>query len=456
MARAIAASEASEQAPESTEPKPPQHPVVSALPKDIDLAIEPRLPLTPAIENALPTPQIFGPDTFGGPGSARFDGLDDFVYSGGVVSPGFNYQDLLTWNNDFSMDMELYRSLTSLPTENMPPVFSDQGDISSSSDISSGSTQRGPSISHTRSCSVSSAGDLDISPSKRPKLSCCAVAPEFEEILAAELAWPLARCNPPTFSDSCPRTAVVHLESLEQNSRHEHAWDSLDLESDCALCASDTIKVNPISPGTRDTLHAITQGFLIRALKTHRGGLANKYQNGEYPNPANPTFLLLPPTNVLEYFLRSYARSLSTYYCLAPKGRIDPNELIHGNQGSTLLILLMIAKGATKSASIEARCLSAGLTETCRISLFDIIERDIELCADPILLRCALLFTMLGAWSGDKWHMDIVMGQRGMYLAMLKHAGMLEPQDMIVPTLGGSSDVEVQWHAWLRAETRRR
>lgn len=405
------------------------------------------------------SPQIFSSETFGEPSSAKFDGFDDFVqYNDGVTSPVMNYQEFLTWN-DFSMDVDLYSNLTSLPSENVNPIYSDHGDVSSGSDISSGSTRNRPSIPHSRSCSTSSVGDLDMrdmSEPKRAKLSCCAVAPEFEEILAAELAWPLARCNPPTFSNSCPRTAVVHLESLERNSKHEHAWNSLNLELDQVPSSSDMAKVEPISLGTRDTLHAITHGFLHRALKTHRGGFANKCHNNGFTSPGNFSFLLLPPTNILEYFLKSYARSLSTYYSLAAGGMIDPNELVHHSQASTLLALLMIAQGATTSGSTEARCLSAGLTETCRISLFDIIEKDIELCADPVVLRCALLFTMLGAWSGDKWHMDIVMGQRGMYMAMLKHAGMLEQQDIAGPTFRGSSEPEDQWRAWVRAETRSR
>lgn len=378
-------------------------------------------------------------------------------YNDGSGSPALNYQELLTWN-DFPIDMELYEDQP-LPTEGLHPVYSEEAATSNSSVASFISTDPRPSTSHTRRCSRSSSGELDfgdISPAKRQKFSCCAVAPEFEEVLVAELAWPLARCNPPTFSGSCPRTAVLHLESLEQNSKHEHGWDSLDLSDNQTLQSAESVGVEPISLGTRDTLHAITQGFLHRALKTHRGGFATKGQSMGYGSPGNFSFLLLPPTKVLEYFLRSYARSFSTYYSLAAGGKIDPNELVHGNQASSLLVLLMIAQGATVDGSTEAKCLSAGLTETCRISLFDIIERDIELCANPIVLRCALLFTMLGAWSGDKWHMDIVMGQRGMYLAMLKHAGMLEASDIAFPTLQGNLDAEQQWRSWVQAETRSR
>lgn len=452
IARAIAASEAFNLAEDSSTDQPPKQASLmpASPPKQIENTIDPLL--------QSPKHQTFAIDDFGDPRSARFDGFDDFMqYNGGLGSPGLNYQELLTWN-DFPVDMELYGD-QSLPAEGVHPVYSEGAATSSASVVSSVSTNPRPSVSHTRRCSQSSSDEVAFGgdfPSKRQKLSSCAVAPEFEEVLAAELAWPLARCNPPTFSGSCPRTGVVHLESLEQNSKHDHGWGSLDLSADLTLQGADSVTVEPISLGTRDTLHAITQGFLHRALKTHRGGFATKGQSVGYGSPANFSFLLLPPTKVLEYFLRSYTRSLSAYYSLAARGKIDPNELVHGNQASSLLVLLMIAQGATLDGSTEARCLSAGLTETCRISLFDIIERDIELCANPVVLRCALLFTMLGAWSGDKWHMDIVMGQRGMYLAMLKHAGMLEVSDAATLSLRAGTDVDRQWRTWVEAETRNR
>ena len=116
--------------------------------------------------------------------------------------------------------------------------------------------------------------------------------------------------------------------------------------------------------------------------------------------------------------MHSYVHSLPVYYPLVVSGVVDPNEMLHNNQASTLLVLLMIAQGAAALPTSEARYLSAGLTETCRISLFDIIEKNVELSADPTALRCALLFTLLGAWGGDKWQMDIAMGQRGMYLSV--------------------------------------
>jgi len=200
---------------------------------------------------------------------------------------------------------------------------------------------------------------------------------------------------------------------------------------------------------------AITQSFLHKALEIHRGGI-NGYPKAGYASPGDFNFIVLPPSKILQYFLRSYVRSLSVYYPLVVAGCVDPNEMLQNNQASTLLVLLMIAQGAAAMPMAEARYLSAGLTETCRISLFDIVEKDVELSADPIALRCALLFIVLGAWSGDKWLMDIAMGQRGMYISMLKHAGMMEPKPSMIPTLSNSIPTELQWRSWLERESQNR
>ncbi|KAL2148365.1 hypothetical protein VTH82DRAFT_2285 [Thermothelomyces myriococcoides] len=105
----------------------------------------------------------------------------------------------------------------------------------------------------------------------------------------------------------------------------------------------------------------------------------------------------------------------------------------------------------------EASYLSAGLMETCRISLFDTVEKDVGLSADPTILQCALLFLALGAWSGDKWLMDIAMGQRGMYMSMLKHAGMLELRASYNQTFDNDTmNSGVRWRVWVERETRHR
>ncbi|KAL2132811.1 hypothetical protein VTI74DRAFT_3361 [Chaetomium olivicolor] len=280
---------------------------------------------------------------------------------------------------------------------------------------------------------------------------------EFEVVKVAEGFWNLARCNPAPTSGSCPRTAIVHLECLEQKSKQEGIWTQLEeeMEQD-EWDTSNLAYVVPLTPRTRDKMLAITQSFLHKALEVHRGGV-NCYNRGGYLTPPGDcNFIVLPPAKVLEYFLRSYVRSLSVYYPLVTAGCVDPNEMLQNNQASTLLVLLMIAQGAAAMPRAEAQCLSTGLTETCRISLFDIVEKDVELSADPTTLRCALLFIVLGVWSGDKWLMDIAVGQRGMYMSMLKNAGMLEPQASTVPVFDDSTNTELRWRTWVHCETRNR
>ena len=349
-------------------------------------------------------------------------GFDDFMHMGNDFTvQEATYQDLMGWP-DFQMDLDPYPSAVPLARPDVSmPVFPDLSNVSPPSELVTASSSSSRGSIHTPGTSMVSGGEFDHT-LKPLEFAMAAPTdnsiPEFEVVIVAEGAWNLARCNPPSFSGNCPRTAIVHLECLEQKSKQEGTWSSLEKYLEEAdWDASDLTSVVPLSPRTRDKMLAITQSFLHKALEIHRGGL-NGYAKNGYSSPGDFNFIVLPPSKILEYFLRSYVRSLSVYYPLVTAGCVDPNEMLQNNQASTLLVLLMIAQGAAAMPMAEARYLSAGLTETCRISLFDIVEKDVELSADPIALRCALLFIVLGAWSGDKWLMDIAMGQRGMYMSV--------------------------------------
>ncbi|KAH7394731.1 hypothetical protein BKA66DRAFT_606397 [Pyrenochaeta sp. MPI-SDFR-AT-0127] len=94
--------------------------------------------------------------------------------------------------------------------------------------------------------------------------------------------------------------------------------------------------------------------------------------------------LLLPPARVIEY------------YPTSSRGVPDPNDLMqnYNDKTSSLLILMMIAQGAMTIPSIKARWLIGWFTEAYRISLFDMIEKNIIMAGDLIVLRAALLFTI--------------------------------------------------------------
>lgn len=374
--------------------------------------------IDPRMADGLPRLQ-HSPEHFSSPGS-RMEGMEEILPLGGeFVAPDVGYQDLLMWP-DYPLELDMYANQMPLVNTPLPTSFTDLSEMSSGSEPMTSSSSRG-SI-HTSSTSILSSGEYEsmLKPTDPPATTTMmeGMMPEFDVVIAAESSWPLARCNPPIFSGACPRTAIVHLECLEQKSKEDGTWTSLEkyLEQ-VDWDAADLASVIPMTPGTRDKMLAITQSFLHKALDIHRGGL-NGFPKSGFPSPGNFNFLVLPPNEMLEYFLRSYVRSLSSYFNLLIGGCVDPNEMLLNNQASTLLVLLMIAQGASAVPMAEARYLAAGLTETCRISLFDVIEKNVEFSADPVALRCALLFTILGAWSGDKWLMDIAMGQRGMYLAV--------------------------------------
>ena len=283
-----------------------------------------------------------------------------------------------------------------------------------------------------------------------------ASAPEQSE------AWSIFRCTPSSaLSMVCPKTARMNLELLEGTLRNHEIWSSWSPRPDEAdFAGQDLLTVMQLHESSRDKLLAITQSFLHRALDVHRG-------HNPYTPPSSAhspgghcgsNIVLLPPTRVLELFLRNYCNAFESYYPLTARSILDANELLHcyNDKASSLLVLMMIALGASNAASKEARLLTNGLTEACRISLFDLIERNVVLSGDPIVLHAALLFTISAAWSGDKMQMDIAAGQLNMYLSMLRHTGMLDHRPGQSSHAGQGYNADRLWTDWVQQETRSR
>ncbi|KAL9083709.1 MAG: hypothetical protein Q9159_005609 [Coniocarpon cinnabarinum] len=279
-----------------------------------------------------------------------------------------------------------------------------------------------------------------------------------EAIVLGQDCWSAYRCTTSIPHASCPKTARINLERLIESLKNHESWvdwrSSWD-DSDFAL--GDHLDVLPLQEMSRDKLLAITQTFLHKALEIHadeQGALSS----GSLTNNSS-SFVLLPPARALEFLLKSYANGFERFYPLTPRGALDPNTLmLRGckDKAASLLLLLMIAQGALITPSMDGRELTGGLTEACRISLFDVIEKNIKMSGDPVVLHAALLFTAQAGWSGDKWQMDIAMGQRGMYFAMLRHSGYLEAQPPQPVTLSQRSNVDLLWQEWMDQESRSR
>lgn len=388
-------------------PHPHQSPIdFNSFAPSLEIGLQPNVPT--ALRRHTSSGTMGFP--LGTPDSSQLLGLGDI---------GPNYQDISQGYPSFLPAEELFdfMGLDAQKPASMNPYDASEGSPS----LGFLSTPS-PVTPNTRGTSIS--GDFDMQQMHKPmeheslELRFDAAASqspilEFEDVVKAEESWPLARCTRPLYSGKCPRTALTHLTFFERSSKAHNTWEPLEtyVREHVNWKDEDLTAVVPLKGYTRDSMLAITQKFLQKALEIHGSSGAKDGYSG---------FVVLPPSDIIHYFLRSYVRTLSVYYPLLVSGCVDPNDMLADCRPSTLLLLLMIAQGAAAMPVAEARYLSTGLTETCRISLFDIIEKNVELSADPVALRCALLFTLLGSWSGDKWLMDIAMGQRGMYMSVSK------------------------------------
>ena len=426
----------------------------------------------PSNGSTPPAHQDHSPVTPGNPfvHSTPLSGFDDFAGGHKAGSEESSPQFMLDWTQ---MQMPMGFDPMARPDMNMAPEMFDVNGMplyspgDSMLNIMPDLANAGPMITPIETPNVERAfSDLEIGSSAAmfyPNARHMSVAsvhsnsvPDLGAIIAAQDGWNVFRCTPTIPSSSCPTTAKLNLERLEQTLQNHEGWSTWTPswnESDFA--GAETLQVMQLHESTRDKLLAITQSFVHKALETHRGG--GSPGHSRTPSHAGGSnFVLLPPARVLEYFLRSYANSFERYYSLTSRGTLDANELMHcyNDKASSLLILMMIAQGAMNIPSSEARWLTGGLTEACRISLFDLVEHNINMSGDPIVLHAALLFTEQAAWSGDKWQMDIAMGQRGMYSYMLRHSGVLEAA--LPAKVDPRMNADTLWTEWISHESRSR
>jgi hypothetical protein len=281
---------------------------------------------------------------------------------------------------------------------------------------------------------------------------------DIPSVVKAQDGWNCFRSGPILSSDRCPKTGKAHLEQLEKSLKDHERWSSWEPTLQDINPTHDHLEIVTLDDCSRDRLMAITQNFLHKALETH--------QNSPFSSPLEPftllpmssNFILLPKAPVLNFFLQAYVDTFERFFPMTSKGSLNLNYLLMNNQGSdrssSLLTLLMIAAGALYIPSMEARWLNGGLVETCRISLFDTVDTNISMASDHTLLHSALLFVAIAAWSGDKWHMNIAIGQKGMYTAMLRHSGALETRPTQMNFCHDSP--QDAWAEWVRYESRSR
>ena len=236
---------------------------------------------------------------------------------------------------------------------------------------------------------------------------------DIHAVILAQAGWNCFRSAPVIKPIQCPRTARLHLEKLERTLKNPDTWSSWRPAFEEHDESKDNVKVIAPQESARDKLLAITQTFLHKALDIHKDGSLGTPPGGATPCSTDSAFVLLPPSRVLQVFLRAFATSFDLFFPLTSRGVLDVNEKLSdqniNDKAASLLTLLMVAQGAANLPTLEARWLTGGLTEACRISLFDLVEKNIGMASNQTVLYSALLFLASAAWSGDKWHMDIAM-----------------------------------------------
>jgi hypothetical protein len=237
---------------------------------------------------------------------------------------------------------------------------------------------------------------------------------DHEAVLVSRKHWSSFNCIPPEVNAKCPRTAGIYLEGLLQAlSNHDLQFVSPDRANADITTAESSVEVVAISNHTRDKLLVCTQALLQKALQSHRNQPSMRAQDSvssfHHLRGANDAFIVLPASSMLDSYIRTYACRFEQNYPLIPAGELEINTIMQLSdpRAPALLLLLMIALGSKNHSDPHVQYLASGLTEVCRIGVFDACERSVDTQWDMCSLRSGLLFTLLAAWSGDKWHMDV-------------------------------------------------
>ena len=248
--------------------------------------------------------------------------------------------------------------------------------------------------------------------------------------------WPCFRCNPSSGEKVHPKTGRTFVEGLEHTLK---TYDTVQSSTSPLAGGAEIhafnggISVDQFSGRARDKLMVVTQAILHKAREVHGSSVRDRLEAHQHPSPNSTTsfevFSTLPPTNDLEHLLQAYANRFEPYYPSIPSRLLSPMDILESTQDrcSSLLLLLMLAQGAIATPTNEARNLTSGLTEACRISWLSLVEQDVSLSTNTTMLLSALMFMNSAAWSGNRWHMDVSMAFPKCGILGAKKGSLLPP-----------------------------
>ncbi|KAK6417958.1 hypothetical protein LTR95_017253 [Oleoguttula sp. CCFEE 5521] len=283
---------------------------------------------------------------------------------------------------------------------------------------------------------------------------------DTEVVQVVQDAWPNFRCNPARAELPNFKTTSTHLQGLAEMLESQDVWNNWHPAID-VLTSSASRKiphVRCLHSHTRDKLASITQTMLTATLQRHNvvteSAPPNFYNMDE--KRSSHGYVVLPPVSTLENFFNAYANRME--YTYPSRTTTRANEMLASPQPwiPALVLLLMLGAGAIGTGSQESYFFSIGLTEVARVNMLRAVDDNSELRSDPLLLRCALLVTVLPAFSGDKCEMDAVTGNRTVYITMLSQSGLIEHSDQSMSITDCRANTEALFAKWKEAECRNR
>lgn len=234
--------------------------------------------------------------------------------------------------------------------------------------------------------------------------------------------WTIFQCTP-LLNDPPPYMFHRYVAHLERNFRSPGPWAvSEENWRNSYFPPQERFTNVSLTDETRERMVMIAQYFLRLSLDCHGPSAHPPLNNcpaGGSLSIQTP-YISLPSTKILSIYLETFLASFEPYYPLNPARGLNPNKLAPSSneKGATLLLLLMIAYGAMKEPTAKARHLAVGIAEIARLAILDHLEKDNYASRRALTLHCGLLSTVENAFGGEKWHMEIGMGQRHAFLTV--------------------------------------
>ncbi|KIV91822.1 hypothetical protein PV10_06319 [Exophiala mesophila] len=270
--------------------------------------------------------------------------------------------------------------------------------------------------------------------------------------------WTMGKCIPHSKTVTTPSDAS-DIFDLDSSYNDAVLWSqSIDQFRSQTFQQFELITHVPLTETTREWMLVVIQNFLSITLEAYGVKMKTQPLRGS-ANSAKRTpdlYLFLPHKNYIHRWLDVFLASYDPFYPMIPTLTLNPNSLATSSneRGATLLLLLMIASGSMLDPSPKARRFSRALFEICRHALADIFANDSAAYKSSLNLQCAFLFSIGGAFSGWSTYMNLVVGQKNLYLATMRQANFFSSPPAFSTHLPCHTlDLDALWRAWVDRET---